>query len=313
MNALLLLRSYAANKFKGESAMKNEGQVLQRMKDDILLRGLSKNTLESYTLNARLFLDYCNRPVEQLNEHDIRNYLYHLINEKKVASQTVNTHSAAIRFLFAVTLNHTLNYLQIPRQKKRRTLPELLTREEISSIIGSCSNIKHRAMLMVTYSSGLRVSEAAALKLQHIDSKNMRLFVEDGKGGKDRYTLLSEAGLHILRSYWRKYRPDHPEGWLFLGTYKLTHITSDGIENAFDEAVKRANITKDVSIHSLRHAFATHLLEDGASLLQVKELLGHSSIQSTTVYLHLANLTADVKSPLDRSPAFRGLEDPSHD
>lgn len=251
----------------------------------------------------------CNRPVEQLNEHDIRNYQFHLIKEKKVSPQTVNTHSAAIRFLFAVTLNRTLNYLQIPRQKKRRTLPELLTRDEVSSIIDSSSTLKHRAMLTTIYSAGLRVSEAAALKPQHIDSKNMRLFVEDGKGGKDRYTLLSETCLDVLRSYWRRYHPEHPEGWLFLGTYGVTHITSPGIRFAFDEAVKRAGITKNVSVHSLRHAFATHLLEDGATLLQVKELLGHSSIQSTTIYLHLANLTADIKSPLDRSEFRRPSDD----
>jgi len=269
--------------------------------------------LDSYTLNARLFLEHCNRPVEQLNEHDIRNFLYYLINDKKVAPQTVNTYSTAIRFLFAVTLNRTLNYLQIPRQKKRKTLPELLTREEVSSIIGSCRNIKHKAMLSVVYSSGLRVSEAAALKIQHIDSKNMRLFVENGKGGKDRYTLLSENCLDVLREYWKKYRPTHHEGWLFLGTYRVSHITSSGIEFAFNEAVKRANITKNVSIHSLRHAFATHLLEDGATLLQVKELLGHSSIQSTTVYLHLANLTSNVRSPLDKPSAFCRSDAPSDD
>lgn len=127
----------------------------------------------------------------------------------------------------------------------------------------------------------------------------MRVFVASGKGGKSRYTLLSEACLLNLRAYWRAYRPQHPEGWLFLGTYNVTHITSRSIQHAFDEARKRAGITKPVSIHSLRHACATHLLEDGATLLQVKELLGHASIQATTVYLHLANLTAGLKSPLD--------------
>jgi site-specific recombinase XerD len=278
----------------------NKEQVLRQMKDDLLLRGLAKNTLDSYTLNARLFLDYCNRPVGQLNEQDIWKFQFHLIKEKGVAPSTVNTYSAAIRFLFAVTLNRTLNYLQIPRQKKRRTLPEVLTREEVSAILSASPNIKHRAMLTVVYSSGLRVSEAANLKLQHIDSANMRLFVEDGKGGKDRYTLLSENCLDILRLYWKRYRPEHPEGWLFTGTYNVTHITSAGIESAFNESAKKAGITKNVSVHSLRHAFATHLLEDGATLLQVKELLGHSSIQSTTIYLHLANLTADIKSPFDR-------------
>ena len=289
--------------------MENKEQILLRMKEDILLRGLSKNTLESYTTNARIFLEYCNRPTEQLNEHDIRNFLWYLINEKKSSPGTVNSYSAAIRFLFAVTFNRTLNYLQIPRQKKRKTFPEILTREEVFAIIESCKNIKHKAMLTVVYSSGLRVSEAAALKIQHIDSKNMRLFVDYGKGGKDRYTLLSEACLSVLRKYWKIYLPKHSEGWLFLGTYNVSHITSDGIESAFNKAVKRTNITKNVSIHTLRHAFATHLLEDGATLLQIKELLGHSSIQSTTIYLHLANITSNVKSPLDNSPVYCNSED----
>lgn len=288
--------------------MENKEQILLRMKEDILLRGLSKNTLESYTLNAKIFLEYSNRPAEQLDEYDIRNFLWYLIKEKKAAPSTVNTYSAAIRFLFAVTLNRTLNYLQIPRQKKRRTLPEVLTREEVFSIIESCKNIKHKAMMMVVYSSGLRVSEAAALKIQHIDSKNMRVFVDCGKGGKDRYTLLSKTCLSVLREYWKTYRPKHPEGWLFLGTYNVSHITFRGIEFAFNEAVKRTNITKNVSIHTLRHAFATHLLEDGATLLQIKELLGHSSIQSTTIYLHLANITSDIKSPLDNSLMYCSLE-----
>ncbi len=292
--------------------MESQEQILLRMKEDILLRGLSIRTMESYSSNARVFLEYCNRPSEQLNEYDIRNFLLYLINEKKVSPGTVNAYSAAIRFLFAVTFNRTLNYLQIPRQKKRKTLPEVLSREEVSSIIESCHNIKHKAMLAVIYSSGLRISEAAALKIAHIDSKNMRLFVESGKGGKDRYTLLSETCLHVLREYFRIYRPKHPEGWLFLGTNNVSHITYRGIELAFDKAVKKTNITKHVSVHTLRHAFATHLLEDGATLLQIKELLGHSSIQSTTVYLHLANLTSDIKSPLDNSPAYSGLEIPAN-
>jgi integrase/recombinase XerD len=292
--------------------MNNNEQVLSRLREDILLRGLSKNTLDSYTLNVRIFLTYCNRPIDELDVEDIRKFLQYLIHGKKSSPGTVNTYSAAIRFLFAVTLNRTLNYLQIPRLKKRKSLPEVLSREEISTIMTRCDNIKHKAMLMVAYSSGLRVSEVAALKIQHIDSKTMRVFVECGKGGKDRFTLLSEACLHVLREYWKAYRPQHPEGWLFLGTYKVTHITSAGIENAFNKAVKRTNITKNVSIHTLRHAFATHLLEDGATLLQIKELLGHASIQSTTIYLHLANVTSGVRSPLDHSSTKIFTSDASH-
>lgn len=280
--------------------MNNNVQVLQRMKEDILLRGLSKNTLESYTKSARVFLEYCNSPVEKLDENNIRNFLWHLIKEKKVMPSTVNIYSAAIRFLFAVTLNRTLNYLQIPRQKKHRTFPEVLSKTEVLSIIESCTNLKHKAMMMLIYSAGLRVSEAASIRIQNVDSKSMRLFVDCGKGGKDRYTLLSEVCLKVLREYWKEYHPKHSEGWLFLGTYEVTHITSAAIESAFNEAVKRTGITKHVTVHTLRHAFATHLLEDGASLLQIKELLGHSSIQSTTIYLHLANITTNIVSPLDK-------------
>jgi site-specific recombinase XerD len=289
--------------------MKNKKQVLLKMQEDIELRGLSKNTLESYTLNASIFLKYCNRPVELLNEYDIRKFLCYLIKEKKLSPGSVNAYSSAIRFLFGVTLNRTLNYLQIPRQKRRKKLPEILTREEVHSIIESCKNLKHKAMLMVTYSAGLRVSETAALKIRHIDSKNMRLFVENGKGGRERYTLLSNACLGVLREYWKKYCPRHPEGWLFLGTYNVSHITLEAVEAAFNKAAKRANITKNVSIHSLRHAFSTHLLEDGATLLEVKELLGHCSIRSTTIYLHLANLTANIKSPLDKFSGYCESED----
>lgn len=284
--------------------MKSKEQILLQLEVDIRLRGLSKSTLESYTTHVRIFLEYCNHPVEELNEQDIRKFLLYLINEKKASPGTVNVYSAAIRFFFAVTLNRTLNYLQIPRQKKRRTLPEILSRDEIFSIIESCRNIKHKAMLMVVYSAGLRVSEVAALKTSHIDSKSMRIFVDAGKGGKDRYTLLSKACRVVLREYWKACRPNHPERWLFLGTYNVSHITSKGIAYAFNEAVERTNITKDVSIHTLRHSFATHLLEDGASLLQIKELLGHSNIQSTTIYLHLANVTAGIKIPLDNMPGF---------
>ncbi|HWQ75282.1 MAG TPA: site-specific integrase [Syntrophomonas sp.] len=292
--------------------MENQEQVLLRLKEDILLRGLSQRTLESYSLHTRTFLKWSSRPVEQLNEDDVRKFLLYLIKDKKLAPATVNNYNAAIRFLFAVTFNRNLNYLQIPRQKNRKTLPAVLTRDEVATIIESSKTLKHKALLTVIYSSGLRVSEAAALKIQHIDSKNMRLFVANGKGCKDRYTLLSETCLAVLRKYFRSYRPKHPEGWFFLSPNISSHITYRGIEFAFEEALKRTSITKHVSVHTLRHAFATHLLEDGATLLQIKELLGHSSIQSTTVYLHLANLTSAIKSPLDNSPVYGSLEVSAH-
>ena len=155
------------------------------------------------------------------------------------------------------------------------------------------------ALLALIDGSGLRVSEAAGLHVADIDSAAMRVFVASGKGNKDRYTLLSQTALEALRDYWRGYRPQHPEGWLFPGPGATGHITASGIALAFDQALARAGITTPASVHTLRHCFATHLLEDGATLLQIKELLGHASLHSTTVYVHLANLTGGIRSPLD--------------
>jgi site-specific recombinase XerD len=154
----------------------------------------------------------------------------------------------------------------------------------------------------LAYGSGLRISEIANLKVRDIDSNSMRLFVRGGKGKKDRYTILSENTLLTLRDYWCRYRPKSPEGYLFPGTKNVGSITGAGVRYAFNCALCKTNITKDVSPHTLRHCFATHLLEAGYSLFQIKEMLGHASLSSTTVYLHLANTTSGVTSPADKIP-----------
>jgi site-specific recombinase XerD len=195
-----------------------------------------------------------------------------------------------------------MNYLQIPRLKTPKKLPEILTREEVAELIAHTINIKHRALLLTAYGSGLRVGELTKLKTSSIDSESMRVIIRGGKGQKDRYTILSEASLLALRDYWRRYRPKSPEGFIFPGSKNVGHITPDAVKMAIESVVAKTNITKNVTPHTLRHCFATHLLEDGLSLLQIKELLGHYSIQSTTIYLHLANTTAGVTSPADKLP-----------
>jgi site-specific recombinase XerD len=280
--------------------MVSNQQLLRRMETDMRMRGMSEHTQRAYVRYAGKFLRRCGKPAEELNEIDARAFLIELLREGRVCAGTVNSHNAAIRFFFAVTLNRTMNYLQLPRFKKRKTLPEIPTREEVSRLINECANVKHRAFFLLAYGAGLRVSEIAALRVKDIDSKSMRIFVRGGKGGKDRYTLLSNECLCALREYWSVHRPKHPEGWLFLGAGKHTHITADGVSIAFGMWTKRLGIGKNLSIHSLRHAFATHLLEDGATVFQIKELLGHASLSSTAVYLHLANTTAGVVSPADR-------------
>ena len=233
---------------------------------------------------------------------DVRQFLGGLVVENRLSPKTINTHSAAIRFFFAVTLNRTMNYLQIPRLKVPKVLPEILTRDEIAQLLAaSSSNIKHEAFLLLAYGSGLRISEVASLKAKDIDSESMRILVRGGKGKKDRYTILSERTLITLRNYWRKYRPKSPEGYLFPGIKNIGHISDDAIRCAFNSAVRRTKIKKQrISFHTLRHCFATHLLEDGHNILQIKEMLGHSSLSSTSIYLRLANSIANVTSPADK-------------
>ena len=267
--------------------------------EDILFRNLSNSTYKNYSRNIRNFFAFCRKPIEELDENDIRNFLHYLIDEKKYAPTTVNQSSAAIRFFFAVSLNRPMNYLQIPLMKVPKTLPDVLTREEVSSLIRACTNTKHQALLLLAYGSGLPSGEIETLRVKDIDSKEMRIFVKGGKNKRDRYTLLSQTTLEALRTYWKDYRPNSPEGWLFPGFRNIGHLTRAAIALAFDTCVKRTGITKEVSPHSLRHAFATHLLEDGVELIKIKELLGHHRISSTMVYLHLSNTTKGIVSPAD--------------
>ena len=274
--------------------------LLNRLALDMRMRGMSENTQRGYLRYAKQFLEYSGKTPEELDESDARAYLIRLLQEGKDGPGTINLQNAAIRFFFAVTLNRTMNYLQLPRFKRAKTLPEVPTREEVQRLICDCTNLKHKAFFLVAYGGGLRLSEIAALRIKDIDSKSMRIFVRGGKGNKDRFTILSNECLCVLREYWSVYRPKHPEGWLFLGQGRHSHVSDRTIAKAFGVWIERMGIKKKLSMHSLRHAFATHLLEDGATIFQIKELLGHASLSSTALYLHIANTTAGVVSPADR-------------
>jgi len=286
--------------------MKTNEQVLALMAEDLTLRGLAAGTQEDYLMHARLFLKWADQPAEEMSEEHIRAYLYYLITERNLTPATVNTYNAALRFLFAVTLNRNLNYRQIPRLKQVRSLPEILTQSEVLRVFEKVSTLQNKTMLMTIYGAGLRISEVCKLQVRDIDSEKMRIFVRDGKEGKDRYTLLSQTNLEILREYWKQYRPKHPDGWLFLNKDGSNHAHLRTVADAFNSAVKRAGISKNVSTHTLRHCFATHLLEAGTDVCRIKQLLGHTHIQSTTFYLHLLNFDSKLKSPLDNIPKKRG-------
>jgi len=185
----------------------------------------------------------------------------------------------------------------IPRLKKRKFMPAVLSLSEVKSIFDSVNNLKHKAILMTIYSAGLRVSEAANLKISDIDSRNMQILIRQSKGFKDRYSLLSHSNLSILRNYWKLF---HPKVWLFPGVPDSKPISIRTIEQIFYDAKLKACISKKVSVHSLRHSFATHLLESGTNILHIQQLLGHENIQTTIKYVHLLRMDVlNVVSPLD--------------
>jgi site-specific recombinase XerD len=273
--------------------------ILAKLEQDMELRGFSENTKDLYHRVADHYVRHVGKPLEETGEDDVRGYLGYLRHTRGLANTSVNAYLAAIWFLYEVVCDRQLNRKQVPFMKRPRRLPEVLSRGEVAAIIGATENTKHKAQFMLAYSAGLRVSEIARLRAADIDSASMRILVRAGKGDKDRYTLLSKTCLDMLRRYWKGHRPAHPQGYLFLGMRSLDHITPDAIENAFSRALVASGVRKNVSIHSMRHSFATHLLENGAGLADIKELLGHASLSSTTVYLHLANITDRVVSPLD--------------
>jgi site-specific recombinase XerD len=235
-----------------------------------------------------------------LGKEEVKEYLLHLMNDKKLSQGTFKSYVSGIKFLYNTTLNRHEVVQDIKHPKAKIKLPVVLDLSEIQALFSATDNIKHKAILMIIYSSGLRISEASRLKITDIDSKRMMVRVEQGKGGKDRYTILAQTALDHLRQYWRQY---HPKEWLFEGQKDNTHITTSTIYQIFCDAKERAGITKPVSPHSLRHSFATHLVEAGTSLHHVQLLLGHRSPTTTTVYLHVSQLNlAQVVSPLDRKP-----------
>ncbi len=241
-----------------------------------------------------------------MGEEEIRQFLLHLLDSGK-SSGTVNIYNSALRFIFGAVLGKKLNYQMIPRRRHYRELPAIMSKAEIVRFFSVIENLRDKAMFETVYGAGLRLSEIVHLRVQDIDSKQMRIFVHHGKGGKDRFTLLSERNLEILREYWKQYRPCHPDGYLFFARSKDKHILSSrSVDNAFNKYTTMAHLPDSYTVHTLRHCFATHLLESGVELIQIKELLGHTFVQTTSIYLHLSNSNQTVKSPLDTLPKKRG-------
>ena len=257
----------------------------------------SLNTEKTYKFALEDYLNYHHTiDIEKLNEGHIQSFLRHLVMERNVSTSYQNQAINAIKFYYERVLGGQRKTYFIDRPKKEKTLPVVLSEEEILLILRSVSNLKHKAILMVIYSAGLRISECINLKIKDIDSNRMQIRVEQSKGKKDRYTLLSTKTLLILRDYFKTYRPKE---FLFEGQDGGCYSTRS-IQNIFRDAVEKTKIKKKVSVHSLRHSFATHLLENGTNLRYIQSLLGHSNSKTTEIYTHVTTKGFEqLKSPLD--------------
>ncbi len=282
--------------FDEESIIIDPDIYLEELKKELMLRRYSQRTVKQYLYHNREFLDFSEKNPYEMSNEDIRDYLYYLANDKEASTSTLNTAINALKFYYGEVLKRKFIY-EINRPKKDKKLPVVLSQGEVSQILSSINNIKHRAILMLIYSAGLRVSEVVKLKPEDIDTERGLIHIEGAKGRKDRYTILSDTIMETLGLYMNA---NNPEKWLFPGQKVDSHITTRTVQKIFEDTVEKVGIRKGVSVHSLRHSFATHLLESGVDLRYIQELLGHKSSKTTEIYTHVSNKDlSKIKSPLD--------------
>lgn len=273
-------------------------ELIRKMQQDMEIQNYSPRTVEAYLFHVKRFQLYLHKPLDQVTVDDIRSYLYHVKKEKHYSRSSLHQAFSAIKYLYRHTLKMPIELRELKGPKRDQKLPLVLSANEIHAILNRTGNNKHRLVLMTLYSGGLRLNEGIHLRITDIDSQRMTIRVRQGKGNRDRYTLLSTVLLKELRLYWLRERPDP---WLFPGQKKNKPLSETTIQKAFQRARQDAGIRKEASVHTLRHSFATHLLEQGVNLFTIKELLGHKSIRSTLIYLHLQKPgTAHIVNPLDQ-------------
>ena len=274
-------------------------QLLEKLKEDMEMRGFSDHTKASYYRKAKEITEYFGKPMKQVKVQELRDYLLKYLREERgLTEKSVNYYNNVIRFIYDVVIDEPINKRQLPLYKGKRRLPKILSEEELNVFFNVCENYMYKTIFMMIYGSGLRISEATNIRIEDIDSKKMRLFVRNGKGERERYTVLPKASLEMLRECYRRYRPNHPEGYMFLNR-EGNPLKVERLRVFFRRYRRKAGISEEFIVHSLRHSFATRLVEEGVPLVQVKELLGHSCIRSTMTYVHVASNMQQVDSPLD--------------
>lgn len=273
-------------------------KLRDQMIEDLQLRCYARGTCKQYVDCARAFVAYHRRPPLQMGELEVREYLMHLAEVRKASPATRKMHIAGIKFLYEVTLRRPEVVAAIPWPKVAHNLPEILSGTEVLRLLDALHSIKHRAIVMTAYGTGLRISEVCALTAENIDSQRMVIHVRHGKGDRDRYVQLPERVLFLLRRYWVAERPTKP--WLFPGEQRGCCVSAGSVRYHLSAAAKKAGLVKRVTPHVLRHTFATHLLELGTDVRVIQMLLGHRSIRTTVQYTRVTSkLVAGTTSPID--------------
>jgi integrase/recombinase XerD len=273
-------------------------ELRRRMLEELRLRGYRPATIKSYIWAVKKFAEFFRRSPEKLGAEEVRSFLLHMIDTEQLARSTVVQAICALQFLYVHVLHRPCEVKDIAFPKVRRKLPDVLTEKEVEQLLLAASGLKERAILMTLYSAGLRVGEVVQLQPADIDSDTMRIRVRDGKGGKERYVILSATLLEVLREYFRRHRPQQ---WLFYGNTRRNAISARSVERMVTVTAQRAGLKKRVTPHLLRHSFATHLLEHGTNLRYIQELLGHRNLKTTMIYTHVSQKALGrIVSPLDR-------------
>lgn len=275
------------------------GELRERMRQALVVRGMSPRTQQSYLAAVQGLAKYYHQPPDTIGEAQLHAYLQYLIEQRQLAPSSVRVAVMGLRFFYTHTLQRSFATLPLPKRPK--TLPVVFSREEVARLLASTASLRERALLMTTYGGGLRVSEVVRLRVSDIDAQRDLLRIEQGKGRKDRYTLLGARLLTVLRHYWQVYRPVQP--WLFPQRRHPRPMDPATAQKLYYAAKQRAGLTKAGGIHALRHAFATHAVEGGMDLATLQQLLGHDSITTTMRYVHVARRQAAAQgSPLESLP-----------
>ncbi len=282
-----------------------------RMIEDMKLHRLSRATQRNYLRDVTRFAAWLGLPPDTAADEDLRRYQIEQ-SESGLGAPAMNTAVSALRFFYTRTLDRPDLTRKLHRVKHARSLPTVLSRDEVARMLGATTSLKHQAILSVAYGAGLRASEVTKLKIRDVDSERMLLRVECGKGGRHRNAMLAGDLLLLLREWWKVGRQQgvmHPDGWLFPGQHYLKPICYRQVHRIAAEAAHAAGITKQVGPHTLRHSFATHLLEDGVDIRIIQVLLGHAQLTTTALYTRVATRTVkSVISPLDRLAMFPGKQ-----